>query len=1612
MRSDWGKKQNNHYLYVDLINDMKRIKDVYKTLSNKNINEYSFTTTSPQECDEYEKLLRNPKKTEEQTKRMKTLAKKIPHEATKVFWVKSHVWLTHGGIDLPIGFPKDFYKTDEYLKYYEKFKDEINMLQAVEYHYNFDKNAQIPYDIMRKNSLWKTLERGRISKINVGFNGGLRKVMYITTSLSIFPTLNSDPTGEIWKTYGVKDPSKITVEELITNVYGNPTEVLSKDINSLVPKIENAPDLDLVCDYLKERITEMKELSSRITEIVNTLFNKENITYEDIKEHITNKEAHPLLYMKVYKQQINNMNDSELQQQVPEDILTFIRMYYFSRFYTEATKKLSDEESYESRYMTQALGQYLYTRGVSKVVNDLMQVPISESKHGNAIANAYEKNKTMQTNATKTTEPYNIKKVWIGNNVEHLRAILMAAEYNPFERKNINVKTPLEVSKERSKNRTDAVSIQTIKEVGTQISLDNAVENIFFNDVCGGLIVKEDFNKFKEHFINLTTIIGAKDFDVNNFFATSNEIKTVIEAIKYFEDLGISAYKLSIGIEHSLEKYVEALNINDVYRPKLIKHIQNLYMLCKSDPRELREKYSINVSKEQEYFINYITGKDTPSDEIISMLSSQNEVINSTEFTVRKLGLSKYNTYMDMWTSLAEDQSEKNIISEVMRDPSYKKANERFLVENNFERSQSGSNVLNMLIKTIADIKRNLYVKDLLNNKPKHVMSFNNLYSSIINKRVYGSSIFKKPTKELAEYQYYLQQKNNDLQTKQKELTTAQDKLNAEKIKLQNLQDNYKYNTTNTPDTVMNDLQNKISKDVEELNVINKNIIKQVLIDKLGTQIYNLQPKPVTIKPFGKDNLDNFQEDLINKIDNLQHPFFILVDAFRRKKKNGDSYIDWDAMYKYIKDNYRYMRVTEVVPAGEDEGLAKRFYDYVKLEDKDVYKNSKGEYVAWNKLNSKEQNKYYKKHNDKYGIKSFEDMNKHCKEYLQINGKTYDGFDQDLDINNFITPTLKQIVIKSGKTLEDIYNYLLDNNATSIGFTYLNDIMTSVETAYNPYRITGKGARYITKFNLTQKLIMRMSAGFLLRNAVDTFTQLSTDLYIQKGLNPIIYEPGKIHRYIKYGERIYTVYKLLSEERMFTLKQILYNHENINDCISNNKYNEAIKYINELYEYLDAYINQAELVQDKTHRITSRLDYAKQLRNISIHTINDYVSINNKITKFLLNTTFAEYYLFYDNKEINGKTIRGLRVDANKEDIRKATKRIQNIKEMEDPLFKDLLVEISAFMQTNAQIDMFKQQQYSELYRLVEQNKEHMLNSNVEHNIDYIKQEIETYRKESSNDLSSFLNNTILKPYEYLTERTENLARILGFIFNRELYGYTYNESIQRSLKSWFNYGQRGPLEMQLTYDIPYISFPIRSISNWIDRLMDPRYARLMDDIIDGIYSQYADEDGQYSEWEEFMIRSGWIPITKKLGIRVGSGAFDIYNLLTDTADNIEQRRNPLLKGLTEFIQSGDLKKAASNLATTSAINRAVNTFGIKQGATQKTLGNSSSMFFEYNDDYEKYTPYKYRNNNGRWIYYENIYKDWFNKYGRMRRPSQDPTQLVKNIQWKQYLRYRQNLKK
>jgi hypothetical protein len=182
----------------------------------------------------------------------------------------------------------------------------------------------------------------------------------------------------------------------------------------------------------------------------------------------------------------------------------------------------------------------------------------------------------------------------------------------------------------------------------------------------------------------------------------------------------------------------------------------------------------------------------------------------------------------------------------------------------------------------------------------------------------------------------------------------------------------------------------------------------------------------------------------------------------------------------------------------------------------------------------------------------------------------------------------------------------------------------------------------------------------------------------------------------------------------------------------------------------------------------------------------------------------------------------------------------------------------------------------------------------------------------------------------------------------------------------------------------------------------------------------------------KYQMRNGWIPISKNWGLRIGNGAFDIMNMLYNTEESLQSRLSPLLRSVKTLVEKQNVFEAFNQLALSGFITRIANTItGTSDLLTQSNLREQAAEVpllqqfvdtrpasigttlrgFAYDiRTYEKYTPRRYRyGRNGRYAKYENIYKDWFTKYGKMRRPKVNPYQLVKDIQWRQYVRWRRS---
>ena len=1571
-------------------------------------------------------------------------------EEDDMFWLESHIWLNSNKQTLPTGTYKDssgdtksytdkFYKDKEQIEaYYKANKKEIDELKLIEYYLKYIPEGQMFLEKYREAAIrasqYATLVRGHVSKVNIGKTGGLRKDVNLGTMLSTFVQMNSTTDQEkIWRDEYNIDVNGLTLEGLAKGVCdkidifklseSELEQLISNPRSMDISSHSNSKDYEEIVRFLAEAVIEynlMKQGMPKLVELCETntptyqhVFDLLNVEGE---KYLVNPMLTLYRYIKEHQELLNNKID--------DVVLNLVKTYYLSRFVNDFDKAITTgeveitiKETAETKtvgvtegYLYNFKNQYILTRIISKVLNDTIQEPISLSKHGSSLGDYTLVHEELTDKSKAMAKKYSINKAFWGNSKHHIRAIAMGNEYNIFKRKDIKYKVSDEVKSTRSKIAEEKIKYLRLDKDSLGVSLENAYKAIIKYEIFKGLITDDDYELALQHYKNFTKELSTHISKYKRINLQYLYSKDLLDAIKFFEKYNVSIYNLINSTFHMLGKLREAKSYDmNIEAPKEFNRLVGIISLKGIDKKALQDAAK-NSDEKIKYIINYLTEQDNPIPEEARLNDSNlddSDTVITTDY--------EYSN-KDVFTAAAE---QLNILDyEYPTKVEDNKLLDEFVNKLNIldiDNTRTEDGLIEDMIATIyrLDAIRKGQV-NAIRKQPKNTVGKS--FVEIIKEASIDYENVRHNTKEATEVYNKIkahEDEINELEKKRDILINNKINLQLQKTKLEKTQQSLE---ASTPTKNKELIKKEIEELTKEYNESLKNSIKFEMLNNIDYVMDILQmDNSTSIKVLDQKEIKHFNNQLIVNMDNYQHPFHILVNAFTENNE-----INWEGMYKYIKDNYSFMRITQVIKATDEEGLAKRLIDYMTKSDTEKYKvkrESKYIYVPWEELTSKEKRKNINKHNKSVTVSSFEDLQKLTKESVGdikyiLNKKEYDALGDDIKLEDFITPTLKTIKIKSSEDLKKIWKLITEENY-SIGFTYANELLSATSDAYKPYKLEGKGAAVAIAFNALEKALLRMSSGFLLRNAIDTFNQLVSDMYLEKGLGYIAGNNRQILKYIVYGENIYNTYKLVNEERMFTLSEIMLANKNISKGI-NVKDN-----LNILYRYLESYIKQGLSMSNPSARITARLNSAMLLEEkykaIKEPFIEKQInSIANQITKFLGNIKFAEYYEFFDNKIVDGELILGLRIDANADKKRKGANKLSKIISKQDSLYKSLLIEVSAFEQTNAYSDMFKEKQYKELFKMVNQTKYELTHNSRELTIKEIEDEIEKIRKDSEADLNTWINNNPLKVYNYITQRTENIARILGFIFNREIYGRTFDDSVQQSLKTWFNYGQRSPLEIQMMYDIPYISFPIRSIANWRSRLLDPRYAVLMDDIIDGIYSQYADEDGQYSDYVQFMIKSGWIPITDKLGIRAGSGAFDIQNIMTDPLGQLEQRRSPILRGLQAFINSGDVTQAMSQLASVGKLKQATQamTLGAYKTKTQTmgepSLGKTFSMFFEYN----QYTPKKYDylyNGNGRYKYYENIYRDWFTKYGRMRKPTVDPVQLVNNIQWKQFLRRMQH---
>jgi len=811
----------------------------------------------------------------------------------------------------------------------------------------------------------------------------------------------------------------------------------------------------------------------------------------------------------------------------------------------------------------------------------------------------------------------------------------------------------------------------------------------------------------------------------------------------------------------------------------------------------------------------------------------------------------------------------------------------------------------------------------------------------------------------------------------------------------------------------------------------------------------------------GKEDLEEFSHSLLMQMHYKLSPFLNTLPAFPNNDPKSKDAFDWKEMYKWYVSRYDQRRLVIIRQGENNEGLLKRLTDMMYTE---VELLKKGKVIKKSKKLFNTPDEF---------IEHMKEVTKDSKKQkgFKFNQTPYSGISLDVELKDFITPTMKEIDIKNWETLKYIFEQIQKDPTKSyfIGFVSVNDIMDTYEQTYMPFSYDGNPLieSLIWFMYKSSKLIQRFSLGFIIRNWVDTWNQLYSEAQQKYGVIGAILKLPEIIGLMKNVHEIRSIYKRVSLDRTLYLTVFKSHYETINEIITSGRVitkeneitiNKKLALIKNILEsYRDAQLAPNEFSSHIHKKQIQSEEIIRKLNLVIKDTEKDITVLKRPSNLMLLESTvrfmgrmkFAEYFVMYDQLRDAFDGV-SLYQSKNKTYMNDLKKRYED--DWED--FKMDLFEISAFMQTNAQIDEYQEEQST----VIKKTLETMLRPDldIEESYEAFSRAITKELKDTSLTFWQAMGRNVgaLNPknklkgisavYNWMTSETENAGRVAGYILDKHLHNLTFEQSVNKSLTRFFNYGHRSPLEMNMMLaDIPYLSFPIRSINNWINRLTDPRYVRFLSDMIDGVYGQYTDENGQYDEFMQYQIENGWVPIAGGVGLRLGNGAFDVAQLLTDPLQQIEQRRSPVgrmisavgdyliseernqEKLLSDVIRSsasvGFAARVLSNLGVVSedvrsaasqvpVIRDAVKTKTPKNAVQGFSKASTGFYWYDNASEFKKYTPkqYDYSQGNGRYKYYENIYKDWFNKWGKMRKPKVDPYSLVKDIHWKNYVRWRQ----
>ena len=1562
--------------------------------------------------------------------------------------------------------------TDVYLKYFtEEEQNIITNDKDPEFARLYKRFVRF---VLTKKIEQFTTSRGRASKNGVNYTGNKRKDQFISSFLSIYPRINLSKTGEFWKSIGAaaNQEGEVTIASLLKAIIGKDVTDLSPDeILNLLTTIKqtgktgnsaiNNPkgsmrffvkDVPLIINDLIRLVEEYKQGFVEL-ENLSDLVNQDTVTY---REYITflqssSKTNDPVIAN--YIKQLSKYNPEEI---ISNSFVKELLMFYFNNPKT-LNGFLNGRESIEE-LMSGYLNQFVIERVALNNMSRLIQKDISMNKHDGIDTNPNQRSLLNRQAVDEITTKKSIRKIILGsNNIESLFGMAINTDRNMRERIDLKLDKIGSGSINQEYFEQNPDSHVSLKENYTE-------EKPALNDINALIVERAKLFLLGNLFMpdTFVTTMFNKVIQLNNalinpvnYMQYSNDL---INSIRFFESMNIPFYKLSTFLRDVLsianvvsERFVSKYKL-DINKVNLVKNTRNILSLMYRlrDPNFM-EVFKNRYGKETviyNFFQNvndmtegwFIVDEEgnrtvfTPEDDLLDedikeAISEHNDVHLSVSVAGSNNGPIISKTSDELLEATMPEVSKD--ITDRLKYSTFNSEIEKIDdVINNFRTEidliLTSTDNIEEQIKNTKKIIKKLNLKTTAQNELS-TRRVRNAIRDTANAKQYAK--LEELQNKKSNNDQLIKETENKIKLQEKEQSKLKTAVkNVERIKAW-------YAENKNPIAKLEEENKQLEKDKEEIKTI---ALQNAVLNNIGGGILLLR----TVDGYGMGDSSVgkprylTQEDLNKNRERSTLEMTNNVTLLTNMIDPNNLDLSFKIIYNFMKERQGDFRLVIVKPPYEDEGAYRSIVDQIRKFDPN--KDTK------TKLFTKFTEEEFKslKFNNMEELKKWQtDGGK-----VVFNGQVYEKIDPKiiLENNKALTPTYKEIPIRSLSELKEIYEVARGNNDQGvrpiIGFIDLDTWMQTMDNTYKSTKVPNGLEKFAWRLQLFSKNVSKFSAAFLFRNLNDTVYQLFSNAQIL----PKVVDSKDFTHMTMTSLELYNLYEKYSDEHTATIVSAgLYYEDILNQLkmpVPDSKVIE--KNINLMKEILESYYIIGRTIDNP--RIKFNLNKVERLiriiKQINFKNVDKYKEALYDVVTLISNIKFGEYIELYDNREINGKMIAGLRIDSRDENnnVRTNAPSLSKLISGEDNKWKkDILKQLSAFMYTSATSDYLRKDNFELLPEVFERYRGYDDNDTSTNTYEEIKKMITDARKIRRDRKGFFpfktLSSALINLYDDINTKIENSARITNFLYNLMIYNKTFDESVTASLRSWFNYGLRSPLEQRLLADIPFVSFPVRSIQNWIDRLNNPRWWRFMSDFFDGWYGQYIDEEEkEYDDFMKYQMRNGWIPLSKNFGLRIGNGALDVMNILYNTQEAFEGRISPILRAVKTLVEKRNVFESLNQLASLGLIGRIANTVtgasdlaaGTKlreQAARtpilremldtrQATLGRTLRGFAYDIVNYEKYTPRRYRyGRNGRYAKYENIYKDWFNKYGRMRRPTTNPYRLVKNIQWRQYVRYRQS---